>query len=76
MVLLRARHRRLGAVRLLTDAGYMRTRLILWAMKRGFCVIGRGRKDLALYLEPPLPTGRRGRPLIPAIEVVQSYAKR
>lgn len=62
LVLLRALDRRLGAVRVLTDAWYMRARLILWAMKRGFCVIGRVRKDLALYLEPPPPTGKRGRP--------------
>lgn len=53
---------RLGRVRLLMDAWYMRARLILPALRRGHCVIGRVRKDLALFLEPPLPTpGRRGR---------------
>lgn len=54
---------RLGRVRLLADAWYMRARLIRAALRRGHCVIGRVRKDLALYLEPPLPKpGRRGRP--------------
>ena len=53
---------RLGKVRLLADAWYMRARLIRAALNRGHCVIGRVRKDLALYLEPPWPEPkRRGR---------------
>ncbi|MEI7607645.1 MAG: transposase, partial [Rhodospirillaceae bacterium] len=52
---------RLGKVRLLADAWYMRARLIRAALNRGHCVIGRVRKDLALYLEPPWPEpNRRG----------------
>jgi hypothetical protein len=54
---------RLGRVRLLADAWYMRARLIAAAVQRGHCVIGRVRKDLALFGEPPLPRpGQRGRP--------------
>lgn len=54
---------RLGRVRLLVDAWYMRARLIRPALQRGHCVIGRVRKDLALYQEPPRPRpGQRGRP--------------
>lgn len=53
----------LGQVRLLLDAWYMRARLIGAALQRGHCVIGRVRKDLALFDEPPLPRPRqRGRP--------------
>ena len=53
---------RLGHVRLLADAWYMRARLIRAAMNQGHCVIGRVRKDLALYLEPPWPEQRRRGP--------------
>jgi hypothetical protein len=50
---------RLGQVRLLVDAWYMRAQLIQAALNRGHCVIGRARKDLALYLEPPLIEQKR-----------------
>ena len=53
---------RLGRVRLLADAWYMRARLIQAAMSHGHCVIGRVRKDLALYLEPPLSEPKRRGP--------------
>jgi len=53
---------RLGRVCLLTDAWYMRGKLLKAAIGRGHTVIGRVRKDLALYLEPPPPSGRRGAP--------------
>jgi hypothetical protein len=54
---------RLGRVRLLVDAWYMRARLIEAAVQYGHCVIGRARKDLALYDEPPpRRPGQRGAP--------------
>ena len=53
---------RLGKVRLLADAWYMRARIIRDATNRGHCVIGRVRKDLALYLEPPLSEPKRRGP--------------
>lgn len=62
-VMLRLLGHRLGQVRLLLDAWYRRARLIGAALQYGHCVIGRVRKDLALYDEPPLPRpGQRGRP--------------
>lgn len=53
---------RLGKVRLLADAWYMRARLIRPAMDHGHCVIGRVRKDLALFLEPPVSEPKRRGP--------------
>ena len=62
LLMLRLLGDRLGQVRLLCDAWYMRARLILPALKRGHCVIGRVRKDLALYLEPPVSEPKRRGP--------------
>lgn len=62
-LLLRVLGDRLGKVRLLLDAWYMRRRLILPAVAAGHCVIGRVRIDTALFLEPPrLRKKARGRP--------------
>jgi hypothetical protein len=55
--------RRLGRVRLLLDAWFMRARLIEAAVAGGHTVIGRARRDLALYGVPRPPRQRRrGRP--------------
>src|SRR3954452_5611604 len=54
---------RLGRVRLLLDAWFMRARLIEAAVADGHTVIGRARRDLALYAVPRPPRRRRrGRP--------------
>lgn len=53
---------RLGHVRLLVDAWYMRRRFVLPMVAAGHCVIGRVRKDTALFLAPPPRCKRRGRP--------------
>src|SRR3954466_2973030 len=54
---------RLGRVRLLLDAWFMRARLIEAALADGHTVIGRARRDLALYAVPRPPRRRRrGRP--------------
>src|SRR5437763_3178445 len=54
---------RLGRVRLLLDAWFMRARLIEAAVADGHTVIGRVRRDLALYAVPRPPRRRRrGRP--------------
>jgi DDE superfamily endonuclease len=61
--LLRLPGRRLGRVRLLLDAWCRRARLIEAAVADGHTVIGRVRRDLALYAVPrPLRRRRRGRP--------------
>ena len=61
--LVRLLGRRLGRVRLLLDAWFMRARLIEAALADGHTVIGRVRRDLALYAVPRLPRRRRrGRP--------------
>jgi hypothetical protein len=61
--LLRLLGRRLGRVRLLLDAWFMRARLIEAALADGHTVIGRARRDLALYAVPRPPRRRRrGRP--------------
>src|SRR5437763_629939 len=61
--LLRLLGRRLGRVRLLLDAWFMRARLIEAAVAGGHTVIGRARRDLALYAVPRPPRRRRrGRP--------------
>src|SRR5205807_93667 len=61
--LLRLLGRRLGRVRLLLDAWFMRARLIEAAVADGHTVIGRARRDLALYAVPRPPRRRRrGRP--------------
>jgi len=61
--LLRLLGRRLGRVRLLLDAWFMRARLIEAAVADGHTVIGRVRRDLALYAVPRPPRRRRrGRP--------------
>jgi hypothetical protein len=61
--LLRLLGRRLGRVRLLLDAWFMRARLIEAALADGHTVIGRVRRDLALYAVPRPPRWRRrGRP--------------
>src|SRR5215217_1463665 len=61
--LLRLLGDRLGRVRLLLDAWFMRARLIEAAVADGHTVIGRVRRDLALYAVPrPLRRRRRGRP--------------
>ena len=49
-------------VTLLADSWYMRKTLLLPAQAMGYQVIGQVRKDTALYLPPPAPTGNRGRP--------------
>jgi hypothetical protein len=55
--------RRLGRVRVLLDAWFMRARLIEPAVADGHTVIGRVRRDLALYEVPRPPRRRRrGRP--------------
>jgi hypothetical protein len=61
--LLRLLGRRLGRVRLLLDAWFVRARLIEAAVAGGHTVIGRARRDLALYAVPRPPRRRRpGRP--------------
>src|SRR5437764_1850702 len=61
--LLRLLGRRLGRVRLLLDAWFVRARLIEAALADGHTVIGRARRDLALYAVPRPPRRRRrGRP--------------
>src|SRR5215216_8033728 len=61
--LLRLLGDRLGRVRLLLVAWFMRARLIEAAVAEGHTVIGRVRRDLALYAVPrPLRRRRRGRP--------------
>src|SRR3954462_2039972 len=61
--LLRLLGGRLGRVRLLLDAWFMRARLIEAALADGHTVIGRVRRDLALYAVPRPPRRRRrGRP--------------
>jgi hypothetical protein len=61
--LLRLLGRRLGRVRVLLDAWFMRARLIEAALADGHTVIGRARRDLALYEVPRPPRcRRRGRP--------------
>ena len=61
--LLRLLGRRLGRVRVLLDAWFMRARLIEAALADGHTVIGRARRDLALYAVPRPPRRRRrGRP--------------
>jgi DDE superfamily endonuclease len=53
--------RRLGRVRLLLDAWFVRARLIEAALADGHTVIGRVRRDLALYAVPRPPRRRRPR---------------
>src|SRR3954464_2436127 len=61
--LLRLPGGRLGRVRVLLDAWFTRARLIERAVADGHTVIGRGRRDLALYAVPRPPRRRRpGRP--------------
>src|SRR5438309_503308 len=61
--LLRLLGDRLGRVRVLLDAWFMRARLIEAAVADGHTVIGRVRRDLALYAVPRPPRRRRrGRP--------------
>jgi hypothetical protein len=61
--LLRLLGDRLGRVRVLLDAWFMRARLIEAAVADGHTVIGRARRDLALYAVPRPPRRRRrGRP--------------
>ena len=61
--LLRLLGQRLGRVRVLLDAWFMRARLIEAAVADGHTVIGRARRDLALYAVPRPPRRRRrGRP--------------
>jgi DDE superfamily endonuclease len=61
--LLRLLGGRLGRVRLRLDAWFMRARLIEPAVADGHTVIGRARRDLALYAVPRPPRRRRrGRP--------------
>src|SRR5215212_10704205 len=61
--LLRLLGDRLGRVRVLLDAWFMRARLIEPAVADGHTVIGRVRRDLALYAVPRPPRRRRrGRP--------------
>lgn len=59
--LLRLLGSRLGQVRVLLDAWFMRGWLITRTMADGHTVIGRGRRDLALH-GLPKPHRRRGRP--------------
>jgi hypothetical protein len=47
---------------LLIDSWYMRKPLLMMAKRMGYQVIGQARRDSALYLAPPPPTGKRGRP--------------
>src|SRR3954451_19362341 len=61
--LLRRLGGRLGRARVLLDARFMRARLIEAAVADGHTVIGRARRDLALYAVPRPPRQRRrGRP--------------
>jgi DDE superfamily endonuclease len=61
--LLRLLGGRLGRARVLLDAWFMRARLIEAAVADGHTVIGRVRRDLALYAVPRPPRRRRrGRP--------------
>src|SRR3954453_20543961 len=61
--LLRLLGDRLGRVRLLLDAWFMRAKLIEAALADGHTVIGRARRDRALYAVPrPPPRRRHGRP--------------
>src|SRR3954453_18238410 len=61
--LLRLLGPRLGRARVLLDAWFMRARLIEAALADGHTVIGRVRRDLALYAVPRPPRRRRrGRP--------------
>src|SRR3954449_12945432 len=61
--LLRLLGQRLGRARVLLDAWFMRARLIEAAVADGHTVIGRVRRDLALYAVPRPPRRRRrGRP--------------
>src|SRR5436853_1908233 len=61
--LLRLLGRRLGRARVLLDAWFVRARLIEAALADGHTVIGRVRRDLALYAVPRPPRRRRrGRP--------------
>src|SRR5438309_7309517 len=61
--LLRLLGRRLGQVRVLLDAWFMRGWLIRCTLADGHTVIGRVRRDLALYTLPRAPRRRRpGRP--------------
>src|SRR3954465_13805410 len=61
--LLRLLGQRLGRGRLLLDARFIRARLIEAARADGHTVIGRARRDLALYAVPRPPRQRRrGRP--------------
>jgi hypothetical protein len=61
--LLRLLGGRLGRVRVLLDAWFMRARLVEAAVADGHTVIGRVRRDLALYGVPRPPRQRRrGRP--------------
>jgi hypothetical protein len=61
--LVRLLGQRLGRVRVLLDAWFMRARLIEAAVADGHTVIGRARRDLALYAVPRPPRQRRrGRP--------------
>jgi hypothetical protein len=60
--LLRLLGNRLGQVRVLLDAWFMRGWLILATVADGHTVIGRVRRDLALYTVPKPARRRRGRP--------------
>ena len=60
--LLRLLGNRLGQVRVLLDAWFMRGWLILATVADGHTVIGRVRRDLALYRVPRPARCRRGRP--------------
>jgi len=61
--LLRAIGDRLGSLCLLLDTWYMRGSVIRAAMRYGHAVVGRVRRDTALFeLPPPRAPGRRGRP--------------
>jgi hypothetical protein len=60
--LLRLLGDRLGRVRVLLDAWFMRGWLVLATVADGHTVIGRVRRDLALYTVPKPTRGKRGRP--------------
>src|SRR3954471_9372281 len=60
--LLRLLGQRLGQVRVLLDAWFMRGWLIRCTLADGHTVIGRVRRDLALYTVPRSPRRQRGRP--------------
>lgn len=49
-------------IRLLTDAWFMRRRLLLPLLRRHGQFIGQVRKDTALFRDPPARTSQRGRP--------------